>query len=233
VRKVVAAAVVMAVGAVVVIAAFVWQQVSYAAVVEPTDGMKPTIHRGDRIVVRRTGGETVQRGDVVMFATNGWGQELSGVSLVRRVIGIGGDTVVCCDSERRITVNGKAITEDYVELRDVDDMDLYPPYSISLPPGQLWLLSDYRGGGLGSWEFGDEPSKGFVPVADVQAIVVSVGDKDLTPVKVFTEAGLPGAPYEDSLRDTLRIVMIGGGVLFFGGIVWLIAALRSRDKPEV
>lgn len=52
-------------------------------------------------------------------------------------------------------------------------------------------------------------------------------------MKAFTGAGLSGAPHQDGLRSTLRIVMAGGGVLFLGGIVRLIAALRGRTKQEV
>jgi signal peptidase I len=233
VRKVVAAAVTMAVGAVVVIAAFLWQQVSYSMVVETADSMNPAIHRGDRLVVRQVGGNAVQRGDVVMFKPDAWADDSSGASFVKRVVGIGGDTVACCDSELRITVNGKVITEDYRMHPDPDVRSMVKEFSITLPPGQLWMLGDFRGLSSDSRHRTEMPGKGAVPVADVQGIVVSVNGEDLALVKAFTDAGLPGAPYQDSLSSTLSIVMAGGGVLFLGGIVWLIAALRSRDRQEV
>jgi signal peptidase I len=237
VRKVVVAAVTMAVGAVVVIAAFIWQQVSYSTVVYPSASMKPTVRAGDRLVFRKIGGDAVQRGDVVLFRTDAWGEEVSDGSLLERVVGIGGDTVACCDPQRRITVNGKVITEDY-RIRpemdpDPDRDEAFREFSITLPPGRLWLLGDFRSSSADSRVWTDLPGKGAVPATDIEGIVVSVNGEDLTPVKAFTDAGLSGAPYQDSLRGILYIVLAGGGVVFIGGIVWLIVALWRRDKLEV
>ena len=88
--------------------------------------------KNDRILVQKItywGGGDPHRGDVVVFADpGGWldaarpgrratrspaalelvGLYPTGGHLVKRVIGVGGDQVVCCDSQGRITVNGAA-----------------------------------------------------------------------------------------------------------------------------
>jgi signal peptidase I len=65
----------------------------------------------------------------------------SSKDFIKRVIGVGGDHVVCCDSEGRITVNGHPLDEPY----------LYPgakpseqPFDVTVPPHRLWVMGDHR-----------------------------------------------------------------------------------------
>lgn len=65
----------------------------------------------------------------------------SNQDFIKRVVGIGGDHVVCCDSRGRITVNGHALDEPY----------LYPgahpsdqPFDVVVPKGRLWVMGDHR-----------------------------------------------------------------------------------------
>jgi signal peptidase I len=101
----------------------------------PSESMEPGLVKNDRILVEKPsywfGGEP-QRGDVVVFGDpGGWlgpeevseganpitrlltkvGLYPSGGHLVKRVIGVPGDVVECCDAQGRLLVNGKAITE--------------------------------------------------------------------------------------------------------------------------
>ncbi len=73
---------------------------------------------------------------------------------VKRVIGVGGDTVDCCDSDGRVRVDGEPITEPYV-YRDFSfrpgDLDCTTtPRSarcfgpLPVPAGQLLVLGDHR-----------------------------------------------------------------------------------------
>src|SRR5690606_20592433 len=70
----------------------------------PSESMENTLVEGDRVIVNKLNGE-VERGDIVVF--RGW----SGLDTIKRVIAVGGDTVECCDAQRRITVNGVPIDE--------------------------------------------------------------------------------------------------------------------------
>ena len=104
----------------------------------PSGSMEDTLVFNDRILVQKVsywGGGTPQRGDVVVFADPGsWlpPQESAGATspvarglevfglyptgghLVKRVIGVGGDTVACCDRQGRVTVNGEPLEEEEI-----------------------------------------------------------------------------------------------------------------------
>jgi signal peptidase I len=108
----------------------------------PSESMEPGLVEDDRILVQKVsywaGGEP-QRGDVVVFKDpGGWlsnaesgpnggltgvmekiGLYPSGGHLVKRVIGVAGDTVECCDDQGRILVNDVPLNEeDYVQAED-------------------------------------------------------------------------------------------------------------------
>ena len=100
------------------------------AFTEPSTSMANTIRPGDVVVVART--TQVHRGDVIVE------QQVvpSPGNYVRRVIGLPGDHVACCDAHGRITVNGKPLDESY----------LYPGnapsevrFKVTVPRGHLWL----------------------------------------------------------------------------------------------
>jgi len=98
--------------------------------------MEPTLHDQERMLVKRFGGDP-QRGDLVVFEDpGGWlgedeadqgvvtsllsalGLYPTGGHLVKRVIGVEGDTIVCCTDDGLISVNGQPLEEDYLaELR--------------------------------------------------------------------------------------------------------------------
>ena len=104
----------------------------------PSESMEPGLVRNDRILVQKVSywfGGTPERGDVVVFKDpGGWlggaesvgppnavtklmakiGLYPSGGHLVKRVIGVAGDTIQCCDDQGRIEVNGVPLDEkDY------------------------------------------------------------------------------------------------------------------------
>ena len=104
----------------------------------PSASMEPLLHTGDRILVARTGfqAEPLGRGDVVVFDGRGsfaplnsgngpvvdtlaeagrWlGLAGSDTTYVKRVIGLPGDRVVCCDAGGKLTVNGQQVAEPYL-----------------------------------------------------------------------------------------------------------------------
>jgi signal peptidase I len=112
----------------------------------PSDSMANTIRPGDKIAV--TDGAHVQRGDVIVE------QQLSGVSayFIRRVIGLPGDHVACCDAVGRITVNGFALNESY--LYQGDRPSPFGKFAVTVPAGKLWLMGDHRSTALDSRQVG-------------------------------------------------------------------------------
>jgi signal peptidase I len=79
--------------------------------------------------------------------------------LVKRVIGLPGDVVECCDPEGRILVNGVPIEETYVRDGSTpSDVD----FKVTVPEGSYWVLGDNRSNSTDSRFHQDLPSKGFV-----------------------------------------------------------------------
>jgi signal peptidase I len=151
----------------------------------PSASMEQTLLVGDRVLADRvayTVGDP-ERGEVVVFRARGswsdgaptrgplesalvWVGGLVGVgpgsdyTLVKRVIGLPGDTVACCDASGRITVNDEPIDEPYV-FEDYDfaagSLDCettvrsprcFPP--VSVPDGTYLVLGDHRSGSADS-----------------------------------------------------------------------------------
>ncbi|WP_242424801.1 signal peptidase I, partial [Frankia sp. EI5c] len=71
---------------------------------------------------------------------------------IKRVIGVGGDVVACCDSAGRVTVNGKGLDEPYVYENDFREFG-----PITVPDGDLWLMGDHRSRSSDSRQNGPVP----------------------------------------------------------------------------
>lgn len=61
--------------------------------------------------------------------------------LIKRVIGVGGDTVACCDAAGRITVNGVPLNEPYLKPGVAPSET---PFQVTVPKGRLWVMGDNR-----------------------------------------------------------------------------------------
>jgi signal peptidase I len=142
----------------------------------PSPSMVPGLVKNDRILVEKPSywfGEP-QRGDVVVFEDpGGWlpqedagpvgpvaktlakiGLYPTGGHLVKRVIGVGGDTIVCCDDQGRISVNGQPLDEDdYVNNPDTSacrgpegpgGADACSWTAGPVPDGDLFVMGDNR-----------------------------------------------------------------------------------------
>lgn len=141
----------------------------------PSPSMVPGLVKNDRILVEKPSywfGGSPERGDVVVFEDPGdWlpayekagptnpvaqamakiGLYPTGGHLVKRVIGVAGDTIVCCDEEGRITVNGQPLDEDdYVN--NADTVECRGPQGPGdcewtagpVPAGHVFVMGDNR-----------------------------------------------------------------------------------------
>ncbi|MGN6406957.1 MAG: signal peptidase I [Curtobacterium sp.] len=130
----------------------------------PSPSMENTLLIGDRVLVNELvpGVVPVQRGDVVVFRDpGGWLGPAQGEDLIKRVIGLPGDTVSCCDAQGRLTVNGHAVDESYVVLQPGSDRVARTDFSVTVPAGRLWVMGDNR------YDSADSRMHGTVPVSDV------------------------------------------------------------------
>ncbi|MFI0897774.1 signal peptidase I [Streptomyces sp. NPDC020983] len=133
----------------------------------PSGSMEGTLRIGDRVLVDKLAyrfGGTPRRGDVIVFDGDGSFTQGPGTDFVKRVIGVGGDRVTCCDAEGRILVNGHPLDETY----------LYPGntpsrvrFDIVVPDGKLWVMGDHRDDSRDSRDHLGEPGGGTVPVGRV------------------------------------------------------------------
>lgn len=168
----------------------------------PSGSMEDTLLIGDRVIVSKLtpGPFELARGDVVVFEDpGGWLPETPAVErtgvggavhdglvfvgllpaesedhLIKRVIGLPGDHVVCCSATGSLSVNGVDIAEPYIKDGDVPSS---VPFDITVPEGHVWVMGDHRSDSEDS-RFHDDPSddgsEGSVPVADITGRAVSI-----------------------------------------------------------
>jgi signal peptidase I len=171
----------------------------------PSPSMEPQFIKNDRILVQKVSywfGGSPQRGDIVVFKDpGGWlgaeeaetpsngvakvlahvGLYPSGGHLVKRVIGVGGDRVVCCDSRGRLTVNGTPLDEtSYLPKGTKPSLTRF---DVRVPAGHLWVMGDNRNNSWDSRGHMGNPGGGFVPddlvVGKVFALVWPFGRAEL------------------------------------------------------
>ena len=165
----------------------------------PSGSMENTLQIQDRVAVNRLPflSNNISRGDVVVFRDPAnWLPEASDTSsspiiskiktglvavgilpnpakqyLVKRVIGVAGDHIVCCSKDGLLRVNGKPITEPYIYAGNVpSDMN----FDVTVPKDKIWVMGDHRGASADSRYHQDDINKGMVPLSRVTGRVFAV-----------------------------------------------------------
>lgn len=151
----------------------------------PSASMKPEFVKNDRILVEKISywNGDVQRGDVVVFQDPGnWlgvapeprglqkvlatvGLYPEGGHLVKRVIGIGGDHVECCDGQGRLVVNDVPLDESAYLRKGVQPSE--EKFDVVVPDDSLWMMGDNRSNSADSRAHQRFANQGAVPVGDV------------------------------------------------------------------
>ncbi len=154
----------------------------------PSGSMELTLNVGDRVAVNRLTYriDEPRRGDVVVFdgagtfaaaavvapvnPVEGFFSEIGrtvglvpppDTVFVKRLIGIGGDHVKCCNSDGAITVNGIPLHEPYLYPGDLPSTQ---QFDVIVPEGHMWLMGDHRSASADSRSHLGDPGGGMVPV---------------------------------------------------------------------
>lgn len=145
-----------------------------------SDSMEPTLEPGEGLLVNRTAyrGHAIQRGDVVVFDGRGSllpyqsanpvdavlrALRISGddTVFVKRAVGIGGDTISCCDAQGRVLVNGVPVPEPYLYPGDAPSEQ---QFTAVVPQGRIWVMGDHRSVSADSRSLLGAPGGGMIPV---------------------------------------------------------------------
>ncbi|NHN54387.1 signal peptidase I [Calidifontibacter sp. DB0510] len=188
--------------AIVIVAALVLSLLIKTFVVQPfsipSGSMQSTLEPGDRVLVSKLtpGVFDLRRGDVVVFSDpDNWldqppakrsgvsGAVVSGLQfvglypagddhLIKRLIGLPGDKVACCDQQGRLTVNGVPLTEPYLYAGAAPSDERF---SIVVPPGRIWVMGDHRNDSADSRAHDDGTGKtGSVPIDKVTGRAIGI-----------------------------------------------------------
>ncbi|MFC9592022.1 signal peptidase I [Streptomyces sp. NPDC056944] len=166
----------------------------------PSGSMQNTLQVDDRVLVDKLTpwfGAEPDRGEVVVFRDPGdWlaGRPVKEPTslqkalgfvglmpaageqhLIKRVIGVAGDTVEC-KGEGPLKVNGKPLTEPYVfQGNTACSTDPEGQFKVTVPAGSLWVMGDHRQASQDSRYHQNDARDGMVPVSDVvgRAVVIA------------------------------------------------------------
>jgi len=162
--------------------------------VVPTRSMEPALRGGDRVLVLPSAYRFghVRRGDVIVFDGAGvfepshaprndllalgrtvlraFGVQAGEHAYVKRVIGLPGERVTCCDAHGRLSIDGKALTEPWV----VGQPPSTVRFDVIVPAGKLWVMGDNRADSADSRAHLGDPGGGAVPVDRIVGRVVAV-----------------------------------------------------------
>ena len=113
----------------------------------PSGSMEHTLEINDRVVVNKLVYDfrAPRRGELIVFTSpKSWRTSPDENDFIKRVIGVGGDRVMCCDAKGRLVINGLALDEPYLD-HDGGALPASPNrFDVVVPPGRLWVMGDNR-----------------------------------------------------------------------------------------
>ncbi len=227
----------------------------------PSPSMENTIMVGDRVLVNKFSpwfGAQPQRGQVVVFHDpGGWLEDIAPPDtdnvavrwikdaftfvgllpssdehdLIKRVIGVSGDEVKCCDTQGRITVNGVPLDETGYIFPGAAPSKI--PFDVRVPAGRIWVMGDNRGDSADSRFHMNNGSDGTVPISDVvgHAFVL------IWPPSRAGGLGVPATFHQEGLSVLPRVpeapataALLGALPLRLLGRRWSKSRARARSQ---
>ncbi len=114
----------------------------------PSESMEHTLNINDRVLVNKLVYDfrDPRRGEIIVFnSPPSWRGDPNETDFIKRVIGVGGDHVKCCDDQHRLVVNGHPLDESYLNQDGGDGAIASPdPFDVTIPKGRLWVMGDNR-----------------------------------------------------------------------------------------
>jgi signal peptidase I len=133
----------------------------------PSPSMYPTLKEGDRVLVNKLSYKLhdVNRGDVVVFERPASEAPSAIPELIKRVIGLPGDSVTFRNG--RVYINGELLDEPYLPAGVTTTADFAPNRCTTeapclIPQGDVWVMGDNRNDSKDSRYFGPIPESSIV-----------------------------------------------------------------------
>ena len=207
----------------------------------PSSSMENTLEIGDKVLVNKLVYDfrSIHRGDIVVFNGDGswdpipaqpapllsrlW-NSISGLfgtapgvhDYIKRVIGVPGDHVACCNARGQVMVNGVPLSEkSYLYPGDAPSEQRF---SIVVPPGRLWVMGDHRSVSWDSRGHMTDPGEGTIPenhvVGRAFVIVAPVSRWRILPIPAtFQQSKLTAATASDQAVTGLQALRVSGAAV--------------------
>jgi signal peptidase I len=213
----------------------------------PSGSMQNTLAIGDRVLINKViyHLRSIHRGDIIVFdGTGSWdfntaptssnifskaADELEGIVgishdsdiYIKRVIGLPGDHVTCCNTKGQITVNGVALSES--SYLYPDNTPSTQKFNVTVPAGRLWVMGDHRVVSYDSRGHMGDPGGGTIAESGVvgRAFVI------IWPPSHWGDLNIP-ATFE---QPKLNAASADGGNAAAGGSSAVLTAALAGETP--